>query len=172
MSLSVHVEPLAIQSFAPYGQAILGAEGKPNYTGDGWTSLFPAGKAHVPQGELGWVITMPSKSGFIVAGMEREPEVEMIWPTTGPIIQTVAPPGNLQNHKEQPNAEEVRAFLIKPGQVIIMHPGTWHYAAFPAGEKQESYYFLTRDHPREPGWEDVAWIPFQDGSRVKIDYTK
>jgi hypothetical protein len=49
-----------------------------------------------------------------------------------------------------------------------MKPGTWHYAAFPADSKEAFYYFLTKDHPREKGWEDVSWVPFKKGFEIKI----
>lgn len=84
---TIKAEKLTVKAFAPFGQAILGSLGKPNYSGDGWTSLFPIGRAHVPNGEIGWVKTNPPKGGLVVSGMEREPEVEIIWPVDGPIIQ-------------------------------------------------------------------------------------
>lgn len=161
-------EPLTIEAFASFGQAVLGTTDKPNYSGDGWTSLFPAGKTHVPQGELGWVISQPQKE-LVVPGMEREPEVEIIWPVTGALIHVVVSPGDLTNHAEQPNAATAKAFIIKPGQVIIMHPGTWHYASFPADNKETFYYFLTKDHPREPGWEHTPWVPFQENVTIKVN---
>lgn len=161
-------KPLTVKGFAPYGQAVLGSKGKPNYKGNGWISLFSAGKTHVPQGELGWVLTKIPKQGLVVAGMEREPEVEIIWPVTGPLIHVVALPGNLKKHSEQPDALTAKAFIIYPGQVIIMHPGTWHYASFPLEQKETFYYFLTKDHPREPGWEDVPWVPLKNNAIIKI----
>lgn len=100
--------------------------------------------------------------------MEREPEVELNWPVNASMILTVSLPGNLKNHTEQPRAEDAKAFIIEPGQIVIMHPGTWHYAALPATTESVFYYFLTKDHPREPGWENVAWIPFAGNKAITI----
>lgn len=161
---------LTIEGFAPYGQAVLGPTGKPNYAGYRWTSLFPAGQAHVPLGEVGWVLTEPLEE-LVVTGMEREPEVEMIWPVTGSLIHVVALPGKLTDHAQQPDAATAKAFIIRPGQVIIMHPGTWHYASFPLEGKSTFYYFLTKDHPREPGWEEVPWVPLQGNTSIRIKHT-
>jgi ureidoglycolate lyase len=168
--ITLSIIPLTESSFAPFGQVVMGSAGAPNYSGEGWKSLFPAAKAHIPNGEIGWVITKP-KEEYIVYGMEREPEVEIIWPVTGPIIHVVAPPGDLKNHTEQPNAQKTKAFIVQPGQIIIMHPGTWHYASFPAGNEGVFYYFITKDHPREPGWEDVPWVPFYDNKKIALAHS-
>ncbi|GEM_PF-1320638 len=165
-------EPLTVEGFAPYGQAVLGPTEKPNYEGDGWISLFPAGQTHVPKGELGWVLTKPPKQGLIVTGMEREPEVEIMWPVTGALIHVVALPGNLKNHSEQPDALTAKAFVLHPGQVIIMHPGTWHYVSFPLEPKETFYYFLTKNHLRETGWKDVPWVPLKRNMVIKIKVAK
>ena len=167
--IKIGIHKLTIKGFEPFGQVILGAEGSPNYVDANWKSLFPTARINLPGGELGWVITKKPKNGMIVSGMEREPEMEMIWPTDKPIIQIVSLPGDLKDHKEQPDAKNAKAFLIKPGQVIIMHPGTWHFAAFPADSAKAFYYFATKDHPREKGWEDVAWIPFKDCDAIEIN---
>ncbi|MDP3917835.1 MAG: ureidoglycolate lyase [Candidatus Woesebacteria bacterium] len=168
-TIKIKVEELNIETFKPFGQIVLGPVEKPNYKDISWKSLFPVAQIHLPQGELGWVISKKPKKGMIIEGMEREPEIEIIWPVDKPIIQVVSIPGNLSDHSEQPNAKSTKAFLIKPGQVIIMKAGTWHYAAFPAGSKEVFYYFMTKDHPREPGWKDVAWVPFKDEVVIEIE---
>ncbi len=168
-TIKIKVEKLSVKTFKPFGQAVLGSIGKSNYKATSWKSLFPVAQIHLPQGELGWVISKKPKKGMIIEGMEREPEIEIIWPVGKPIIQVVSLPGNLEDHSEQPDAETSKAFLIKPGQVIIMKPGTWHYAAFPADSKEVFYYFITKDHPREPGWENVAWVPFKNNATTKIN---
>jgi len=168
--IKIKVKRLTTKAFKPFGQAIMGPVEKPNYKEGSWKSFFPVAKAHLPQGELGWVITKKSKREMIVEGMEREPEIEIIWPTEKPIIQMVSLPGNLKDHTEQPDVAKAKAFLVKPGQVIIMKPGTWHYAAFPADSKEVFYYFITKDHPREPGWKDVAWIPFKNKRLLKLSF--
>ena len=163
---------LTKKSFAPYGQVCLGPNAKPNYSGEGWKSLFPAAKAHLPQAELGWVVSKKPENELIISGMEREPEIEMIWPVTEPLIHVVALPGDLKNHAEQPNIKTVKAFIILPGQVILMHPGTWHYASFPLTSDEVFYYFLTKDHPRDPGGENTAWVPFFGNETIKIELNK
>jgi len=161
-------EPLTPAAFALFGRAVVGATETPNYQEETWSSLFPIGKTHIPHGEIGWVLTKKPQNGYLVTGMEREPEVEIIWTVHKPIIHVVAPPGDLCDHTEQPQIEDVRAFIILPGQVIIMHPGTWHAASFPTTDEATLYYFITKDHPREPGWEHVPWVPFIGNKTGKI----
>lgn len=161
----IEIEKLTVQSFAPFGQAILGASGTPQYQGDGWQCRFPDGDTHLPDGKIGWVTVQPLTEKVVI-GMERESEVEMIWPVDQPIIQAVAAPKNLEDHTAQPEADQVRAFLISPGQVIIMHRGTWHYAAFAAGETPSLYYFITS--PRPPAWQKETWVPFQNKETIIV----
>lgn len=99
--------------------------------------------------------------------MERHPDSEILWTVDVPLIQTIVRAGDLNDHTEQPDAEEVEAFIIEPGQVIIMNPGTWHAPAIPTLGKA-LYFFIGCDHPREPGWEDTPWIPFENEKEVVI----
>jgi hypothetical protein len=94
--IKIKAQKLTEEAFEPFGQVVLGANGKPNYKEATWESLFPAAKVHIPEGELGWVITKKPKGGMVVKGMEREPEIEMIWPVDKPIIQVVSPTGRLK----------------------------------------------------------------------------
>ena len=169
-TVKIKVEELNIKTFKPFGQVVLGPIGKPNYKDISWKSLFPVAQTHLPQGELGWVISKKPNDGMMIEGMEREPEIEIIWPTDKSIIQVVSLSGNLNDHSEQPDAKSAKAFLIKLGQVIIMKPGTWHFAAFPFNSKEASYYFITKNHPREPGWKNVAWVPFKNDKQLKVNF--
>lgn len=166
--IRITVQELTTKAFAPFGQAILGAKTKPNYQGDGWISLFPAGSAVFPKAEIGWVLTKRPKDEILITEMERHPDPEIIWTVNSPIIQAVVPAGNLSNFKEEPDGEKMQAFIIRPGQVIIMEKGTWHAPAIPLLDKETLYYFIGTDHPREPEREDLAWIPLKDNKVVEL----
>jgi len=49
-----------------------------------------------------------------------------------------------------------------------MNPGIWHAPAFPASKGKALYYFIGCDHPREPGRENLAWIPFANNASVSV----
>lgn len=95
-------QQLTKEAFSPFGQVCLCPDMTPNYSGDGWTSLFPAAKAHLPNAELGWLVSKKPKDNLIIPGMEREPEIEMIWPVTEPLIHVVALPGDWQIMRNSP----------------------------------------------------------------------
>jgi len=165
-------KPINLVNFSEFGQVVLGARGKANYKGEDWKSLFPIAKLNLEEAELGWVKSKKSKGNLLIAGMEREPEVEIIIPTDAPLVHVVALSGNLDNHLEQPNADKAKAFIVYPGQILIMHPGTWHYTSFPYKNKEAYYYFITKDHPREKGWEDVVWVPFYRSEVIEVVLSK
>ena len=119
----VTAEPLTVGEFAPYGQAILPPQHPAPKRGDDWDCWFPLGTFSVGTQAVGIVTTRPTLAP--ITAMEREPKTEFLLPITGPLIQAVALPGNLSDHSEEPDGATVRAFIIQPGQAIIMAPGTW-----------------------------------------------
>jgi ureidoglycolate lyase len=165
LEYNVASEELTIDGFAPYGQAILLPEDPAPKQGEDWDCWFPLGTVSEGRTAVGIVTTRPT-DGLITA-MEREPKMEFLLPTSGAVIQAVALPGDLSDHTQQPDATTVKAFIIKPGQVIIMGPGTWHWAALPLKE-ETLYYFATEPHPPEPGREASPWVPFLNGDTVRI----
>ena len=159
-------EPLTVASFAPYGQAILPAQPPAPKRGDDWDCWFPVGTLSPGTQAAGIVTTRPTKAP--ITTMEREPKTEFLLPITGPLIQAVAIPGDITDHFEQPDATTVKAFIIQPGQAIIMAPGTWHWAALPVGDEEVLYYFVGEAHDPEPGREASPWIPFVDDNMVRL----
>jgi ureidoglycolate lyase len=161
----VKAEELSVEGFAPYGQAVLVPRTPAPKTGEDWDCWFGLGSFGECNPVVGIVITRLTDG--VVTTMERENKVEFLLPITGPVIQAVAPPGDLSDHTQQPDAATVRAFIIRPGQAIIMAPGTWHWAALPL-EGKTLYYFVGEPHPPEPGREASPWVPFQGNSRVRV----
>lgn len=107
------------------------------------------------------VVSRPLKFGitvcenghtFPVDSMERHLSSEEIqFAGDGPIILSVAdsdPAGN-------PRAEDVRSFLLEPGDLVVLRRGIWHDACHSLGERA-MYYFLslTNGDPAE-----TAWLP-------------
>lgn len=159
-------EPLTPESFAPYGQAILVPAGPAPKQGKDWDCWFGLGELGEMGPVVGFVKTRPTDE--LITTMERETKTEFLLPITGPVVQAVAVPGDLSDHSEQPDAGTVRAFRIEPGQAIIMAPGTWHWAALPAGDEEVHYYFIGEPHPPEPGREASPWVPFEQDETVHI----
>lgn len=159
-------EELTPEAFAAYGTAIVMPPTPASVSGTDWEAWLGLGSFGECNPGVGMVLTRPT-DGKIFA-MEREPKVEFVLPITGPIVQAVALPGDLSDHTQQPTASTVRAFIIRPGQAVLMAPGTWHWAALPlAGETL--YYFITQPHPPEPGRESGSWVPFWGDDSILVE---
>jgi len=161
----VNPEPLTGAAFAPYGIAIVAVQPPAPKTGVDWDCWFPLAALSAGQPSVGLVVTRPTQAP--ITAMEREPVTEMVIPVERAIVQLVALPGDLRDYTQQPDAATVRAFVVRPGQGIVMAPGTWHWAALPL-EEPATYYFATEPHPPEPGREDSPWVPFGHGDTVRL----
>jgi ureidoglycolate hydrolase len=166
--ITIKPQELTVEGFAPYGQAILPPQTPAPKRGDDWDCWFPLGSFSPGEVAVGIVTTRPC--GEPICAMEREPKTEFLLPISGPVIQTVALPGDLSDHTQQPDATSAKAFIILPGQSIVMAPGTWHWAALSL-KGEVLYYFITEPHPPEPGREDSPWISFQNGDTLRLKIT-
>lgn len=164
----VIAEELTVEGFAPYGQAILSPDLPAPTSGEDWDCWFQLGDFSPGNHAVGIVHTRPTDD--LIRVMEREPKTEFLLPITGPIVQAVAKPGDLTNHEQQPDPTTVRAFIIRPGQAIIMAPGTWHWASVPLASEEVIYYFVTEPHPPEPGREESPWVPFINNDTIELKW--
>lgn len=159
-------EELTAERFAPYGQAILFPDNPAPKRGEDWDCWLPLGRLSEGTHAVGIVTTRPTDGQ--ITTMEREPKTEFLLPINGAVVQAVALPGDLTDHTQQPDAATVKAFIIKPGQAIIMAPGTWHWAALPLEQREVLYYFVTEPHAPEPGRESSPWVPFQYADTIRV----
>lgn len=164
MPLILPLQPLTREAFAPFGQAVPRPEGRPTSFGDSFDCWFGVGTLHGADLRLGQVAARRPADGRITA-MERHPDIELLMPATGPLIQVVAPGRDLRDAGEQPRAEEALAFLIAPGEAVVVAPGVWHAAALPA-ETETLYWFAGLPHAPEPGREASPWIAFAGEAAV------
>lgn len=160
-------EELTLEGFMPYGEAVLIPQNPSPFSGKGWECWFPRGGLGDQSASVGIVVTKPTDG--VIEAMEREPIKEFLLPLTAPIIQAVAPPGDINNPNEKPDPASVRAFIIRPGQAIIMSPGTWHWAALPLKDKPTTYFFLGEEHSPLPGRDSSPWVTFVQNSKVKVE---
>jgi ureidoglycolate lyase len=162
----VNPEELTQEGFSQYGEAILVPKAPPPFSGKGWECWYPLGDLGDQIGAVGLVLTKPTDG--VIEAMEREPTKEFLLPLSTPIIQAVAPPGDIYDPNEVPDPASVRAFIIRPGQAILMAPGTWHWAAMPFSKEPTTYLFVGEEHPPLPGRESGPWVPFAQSSKVKV----
>lgn len=118
----------------------LGADTEPmlvRSAGPGWTDAFTKAPLIATNGSLG--LTRGEAAPFDTFRMERHLDTEeAIFCAANPIV-LAAPP----THDPYPWACDVRAFIIEPGAVVVLHKGTWHDACRGLGEPTH-YYWMAR----------------------------
>lgn len=164
--LTCPVRPLTREAFAPFGQAVPKPAGRPTSAGEAFDCWFGVGTLHGRDLRLGQVLAR-RPAGGVVEAMERHPDIELLMPATGPLVQVVAPGRDLADPLEQARAGEAVAFLLEPGEAVVVAPGVWHAAAMPAGP-ETLYWFAGLPHLPEPGREASPWIAFAGGARIAI----
>jgi ureidoglycolate hydrolase len=164
MGVRVAARYLSVEAFGPFGEIVQVSAGtRPNLTGSTWNCWYPI--ARIPGSLpllLGLVETRPL--GGELTLMERhEGRVEVVIALDRPIVQVVAP---ATNRLLRPLANSVCAFIVRPGESLILAPGTWHAAAAPADGNVSRYLFglpEPSDSDVDSGWATV------DGGGVAVD---
>ena len=160
----IRPEPLSAEAFRPFGQTVmpeLGAE--PDISGPTWDCWYPIGRVDGQRSlELGLVearrLTGP------ISHMERhEGRAELVIALDLPILQVVAP---VTSGSQPPDAASVRAFIVRPGEAVVLAPGTWHAAGAPVAGDSVRYMFGLPE--REESDVDSGWTPISDGG-VAVD---
>ncbi len=156
--MTIRIEPIAADSFAPFGRVFeIGADGGPDggivrTDGPGWNDAYTHDPLLSTNASLG--MTRAGGTPFDVRQMERHPNTqEAIFCADAPIVLVVAEAGPAA----QPDAANLRAFSIQPGTVAVMRPGTWHDACRGL-DGPASYYWMATVRTRTE-WRDVAGGP-------------
>ena len=150
-------EPLTVEAFTPFGKAILRPEydESPTKTGSNWQCWFGVEDLTPGKGSLGIVTTRWTDEAINV--MEAHSARELLIPLDRPIIQAVAAPADMDNINAKPDLNTVRAFILEPGQAIMMEVGAWHYAAM-SFNGEAIYYFIANKDSTDPGGTPNRWI--------------
>lgn len=153
-------------SFQPFGTVIAPEPNQePNIFGDGWQCWYPLGRLQTNyQQQIGIV---RSESGYrTVSRMERhENRKEWVFAIDKPVIQVVSLPSDKE--KDRPNPENAMAFLLLPGQGVLINNGIWHAAGIAPGEDQVLYGFVLGKKSEAEG-EDSGMIPFKNNEIITI----
>lgn len=162
--LRIGVEDLTEAAFAPYGRIVaVPGEAAPR-SGPGWECWYGFQTLDCPSPlHFGAVVTRARE--IVVDEMERHVHTfELLYPHGHALIQPLALPLAMDDPAAQPDAATVKAFRIPVGMGIIMHPGTWHSAAFPETESTTySFACMQPDDDYVP-----EWVPFRSGDTVAV----
>jgi hypothetical protein len=133
-------------------------------SGKGWASWY-----RFTSIECRWPLTFGAVETrarpIIVDVMERHTHTfELLYPHDHDLIQPLGLPADLDNPSARPDPATVAAFRIPVGTAIIIHPGTWHSAAFPvARDCTYTFAVMEPDFPYP-----LEWVPFPNGDIVRV----
>ena len=122
-------EELSVEGFKPFGVAIMEPGDPAGREGDNWKCWV--GVEDLSPGNSSLGIVTVSWNGAPVDEMEAHGHRELLMPLKDPIIQAVAIPADMEDINAQPDVKDIKAFIVRPGQSIMMEVGTWHCAAVP-----------------------------------------
>ena len=160
--VSVPVVPLTAAAFAPFGEVIEQPAGTPPTQDLGimrlWTGVA---KARISE-QLEFSIMTVRDRPREFAEMERHARSPLfLIGLSGEFRLAVAPPGV---GPAGPTAGSVKVFLVKPGQAVLLHKGTWHAWPFPGGE-DGAFIVASRDGTTK---KDRKSRPFRGRDIVKF----
>jgi len=163
---TVIAEDLDQENFSSFGHTIQRPEIVAPKQGEDWDCWVPLARLGSGDPSVGIVTTRPTDG--IIRVMEREPKTEFLLPISGPVIQAVAPGADGPECRSQPSADAVKAFIIRPGQAIVMAPGTWHWAAIPLHDEEVLYFFATEIDEAGTKADLNPWVTFKNGDEVQV----
>lgn len=109
-------------------------------------------------GHLGY--TIGQSAPYILKSMEKHDHTrEALFCTSDPIIVCFAK----SRDELSPRAEEVRAVILRQGDVIVLERNIWHDAGHGMGRPTTYYYLASR------GVEPAKWVNIA-GDEVKVKY--
>jgi len=136
-SITLVVQPMTYETFAPYGE-IIGERGQVALDLDGGAASVVAQT----------VESRPFEFNFL----GRHQRTEQVFVPLGETrsIIAVAPP--CENGSAAPNVERMAAFLIDGSHAFKLHRGAWHTSAFPLGECA-TFMVLDRENTLEEDYD-------------------
>lgn len=151
-------KPVTPENFARYGRVYRmdepGDTGIISTKGDGWSDGFTRTPLIDGPGHLG--MTIGGSAPWPCRAMERHPLTEEALFCAGEaIVLAVAPASD----RDAPESSEIEAFVIEPGQAVVMARGVWHDACRGA-TRTTPYYWMA-----QCGLGESPWIAVADGPR-------
>lgn len=147
--------PITSENFAPYGNYYNLHDKEPKMTEDCIIKMTDNQIIDYPM-NLG--ITFCKAGDFDSVSMERHFKSEEVqFCGDAEMVLTVA----ASDPEQYPRSEDVQAFILKPGDVVVFNKGIWHDANHGVS-KDTMYYFLCKsaeDDQRELEWVEVRPEP-------------
>ncbi len=154
--LSLKIEPLTREAFAPFGVVLhpSGRERLPVNTYGDKLNLFR--ESFETDQPIEWFIVEGKRRPMSALFLERHMQISQTFiPMNGDgFLTIVAPPGVRDEASGLPAYDQTRAFYVPGHMAIQLHRGTWHENPFPLKDGQwflvTSHAALTRGHQKNP----------------------
>ncbi|OCP25118.1 MULTISPECIES: ureidoglycolate lyase [unclassified Ensifer] len=156
---AVLARPVTAENFSRFGTTYdLTDDADPKViwtAGAGWHDGFTATPLIEGAGHLG--ITRGGSAPWLCAAMERHPGTEeAIFCASQPIVLAVAPASDA----EAPHRDDIEAFVVAPGQAVVMRRGVWHDACRGVSGPTPYYWMAIC------GLGESPWVPVAGGPRL------
>lgn len=156
---TVVARPVTAENFARYGKVYdLAGDADPGVVrtkGDGWLDGFTRAPLIDGSGHLG--MTRGGSAPWSCTAMERHPQTEeAIFCAADPVVLAVAPASST----DAPHRDEIEAFIVAPGQAVVMHRNVWHDACR-GTSRPTPYYWMAIC-----GLGESPWVPVAGGPRL------
>lgn len=157
--LRIKAIPVASVDFSKYGKYYNmkhGTKDTANTRGDSFTDVRTISPLIKSIGNLGFTLgsQLPPKT----CKMERHLHTqEALFCLSDPIVITIANGGG----NEHPLASDVEAFIVSPGEVVVLNKGVWHDACHGFDKAVYYYWMATEREDVENEWVDISHGPIE-----------
>ncbi len=142
--MKIKAIPATVENFKPYGRFFKIIKGEGRTVTGGWHAWMTPEDMIDDVANFG--ITEVGGMPFQVDSMESHPRSqEGLFPGNGPVVRAVADTDPAEGAAKP---EDIRAFVIAPGEAVVINRGIWHDACRFAGEGSCYYYFIA--HSLDP----------------------
>ena len=156
---TVFARPVTPDNFSRYGKVYdLTGDTDPKVVwtvGDGWLDGFTKTPLIDGRGHLG--VTRGGSAPWHCSAMERHPHTEeAIFCLAQQVVLAVAPASDAT----APDRNEIEAFVIAPGQAVVMDRNVWHDACRGVSEPTPYYWMAVC------GLGESPWVPVAGGPKL------
>jgi ureidoglycolate hydrolase len=132
---------------AGYGKLIRAEGREPDAVTQDFSFWDGLGELLFSRGSVGLVRSYPH-SRHVCPNLERhERTSEMIVPVDGDVAVVCAL--SQEDDARRVDTNTVRAFVVRRGEALILHPGVWHYAPMVQETATDSFIIFEQDTPSE-----------------------
>jgi ureidoglycolate hydrolase len=160
----IQVQELSKEVYAEIGEYITYPEHKPTIEDDivrYWANLSEFNIEGIV--DIGWVTMY--KRPMVITEMERHFITTEIVIPLDEMVVPVAIGRDIGEHKVKPKLEDIRAFYLRPGQVITYKPGSWHFGGFPLDRDEASFIVFCRKGTAD---QDVIMLDIDGVDEVRL----